>query len=307
MAGRVLRRLKQVAHGVLVLGSLASAFAFACSEPVTPKRPTPTPTSAEATPSAPTGASSSGASSTGAASAGASSTGASSGGASPTGVSATPGAARASEDARPLDVDGFLSAPIFVPNRAAPWTLLIGTHGAGGAPEWECDYWRRLSQGRLLLACLRGTPMGHGAFYYRDHHALEREFQAANAALERRFGERIAPIGVYAGFSQGATMGALMVVEHASRFRRLALVEGGYESWSPASARRFAKAGGERVLLVCGTRWCADKAETSARWLRSAGAQARTEYAAGAGHTPTGAVMAKVEQALPWLLEGLPE
>ncbi len=38
------------------------------------------------------------------------------------------------------------------------------------------------------------------------------------SAARARFAERILPgQGIYTGFSQGATMGALMIVDHASR------------------------------------------------------------------------------------------
>jgi predicted esterase len=207
-----------------------------------------------------------------------------------------------------LSLSGFLPALVYVPAAAQkPWPLVVATHGAGGSPEWECEYWRRLTAGRVFLACLRGTPIDvrvSGSFYYRNHLELGREFEAANAAVASRFGAQIDwGSAVYAGFSQGAIMGVSMIVPHAKRFRRLALIEGGYEYWSAATARAFAKNGGERVLFVCGTRWCADKAEIPAGWLRKANVEVRVDYAPGAGHTPAGEVMAKVRSALPFLFD----
>ncbi len=55
---------------------------------------------------------------------------------------------------------------------------------------------------------------------------------------------------LYAGFSQGATMGALMLVDHAQEVKRLVLVEGGFADWNVARARAFRERGGERVLFV---------------------------------------------------------
>ncbi|HET9932390.1 MAG TPA: hypothetical protein VFQ35_16915, partial [Polyangiaceae bacterium] len=180
------------------------------------------------------------------------------------------------------------------------------THGAGGAPEWECEYWRRLTQGRWFIACLRGEPIdrrGSGSYYYKNHLVLGREFRALNDALQQSFAGQLGTgFAVYAGFSQGAIMGAPMIVAHAARFRRLALIEGGYEYWSLSTARAFARNGGERVLFACGTRWCAQKAELPASWLRQAKVDVRIEYAEGAGHTPVGEVMSKVQASLPWLL-----
>lgn len=205
-----------------------------------------------------------------------------------------------------LTLEGFLPATIYVPAGDGPWPLVVASHGAGGAPEWECEYWRRLTEGRWFVACPRGTPLDRrasGSYYYKDHLALGREFRALNEALARSFGEQLAPgAALYAGFSQGAIMGAPMIVAHAARFRRLALIEGGYEYWSQGTARAFARNGGERVLFACGTRWCAQKAELPAGWLRQAKVDVRIEYAEGAGHTLGGEVMSKVQASLPWLL-----
>lgn len=99
-------------------------------------------------------------------------------------------------------------------------------------------------------------------------------------------------------------MGAPMIIDHGNRFPYLALLEGGYEYWSPANARRFARTGGKRVLFVCGTQWCADKTQTPAEWLQQANIEVRIEYARGAGHTPTGEVMTRTRDALPWLTQG---
>jgi predicted esterase len=161
-----------------------------------------------------------------------------------------------------------------------------------------------------VLLCLRGTPIDvryPSGFYYKDHFALGREFRAALGALTAAVGARVLPAaGVYAGFSQGAIMGAPMIVPHAALFPRLALIEGGYEYWSPKGARDFAKAGGKRVLFSCGTRWCKDKSEIPEQWLKKEGVQVRIEYASGAGHTPSGEVQARTAAALPWLFDGEP-
>ena len=86
-------------------------------------------------------------------------------------------------------------------------------------------------------------------FYYRDHHALAAELRAALAALDRRFGARVDHAGaVYAGFSQGATMGALALPEFG--FTSAMLVEGGTDDWTVTHARAFHDAGGERVVFV---------------------------------------------------------
>jgi len=209
---------------------------------------------------------------------------------------------------RALEVPGFLPSLVYEPTGTEPRPLLVATHGAGGVPEGDCAYWRELTAGRAFLLCLRGTPLDQrepSGFYYKDHRALGREFVAAVAQFRQKYGARLAATArVYAGFSQGAIMGAPMIVPHAGDFRRLALIEGGYEYWSLGTARSFAANGGERVLFVCGTQTCKQKAEIPAAWLREAKVAVRIEFAEGAGHTPFGEVMDRTVKALPWLLEG---
>ena len=203
---------------------------------------------------------------------------------------------------RTLEVKGFLPSLLFVPAGNEPRPLVVAAHGAGGTPEWECEYWSRLLRERSFVLCLRGTSMGKsGGYYYRTQHALEAELVAAEHAA-RAAEPRILPdSGTYVGFSQGSSMGSAMIAKHGQRFPQLALVEG-FERWNIPRARAFAKAGGKRVLFACGTKECNAVATESARWLERGGIAARVEYAAGAGHTPTGEVEERIARALPWLL-----
>jgi len=207
-----------------------------------------------------------------------------------------------------LEVPEFSAALVRLPESREKLPLIVVTHGAGGTAEAHCELWARIAEERAALLCLRGRPRGPSAAdgeYYPDHHALERETIAALAALRARFSERIAEGGVYyAGFSQGATMGALMLVEHADQVPRLVLVEGGVAEWSVARARAFRQRGGERVLFVCGRKECAEAARKSAYWFKLAGVPAQVEYVAGAGHSHDARVEARVVAALPWLTAG---
>lgn len=206
-----------------------------------------------------------------------------------------------------LEVPGFLPAVVFAPSSPGPHPLIVAAHGAGGVPEWECDYWRRLSRERAFLLCLRGERTSNAApsgYYYRTHLTLRSEFRAAVTAFRERFTDTPNSAALYAGFSQGAIMGAPMIVEYGSEFPYLALIEGGYEYWSQATAQKFARTGGKRVLFVCGTQGCANKAEIPAAFLREANVEVRIEHAPGAGHTPAGEVMTRTNNALPWLTAG---
>jgi predicted esterase len=199
---------------------------------------------------------------------------------------------------------------VYEPSANEPRPLVVATHGAGGAPEGECAYWVRLTGGRAFVLSLRGTPFDQGApssFYYKNHLELGRELVAALQAARARYGSRLSPEGgLYSGFSQGATMGIGMIPAHGAELSHLVLIEGGYDYWSVAQAKKYRASGGQRVLFVCGTKWCADKSEKSATWLRQAGLEARVEYAPGVGHTPMGEVMDHVALALPWVVSGNP-
>jgi predicted esterase len=221
-----------------------------------------------------------------------------------------PPAENPNEPFRALDVPGFLPAVLYEPStsarRAVP--LVVASHGAGGVPEAECSYWREVTRGRAILLCLRGARIDvrwDSGYYYPTHHELERELQAALDALTA-----LPRINIdwassqYVGFSQGATMGAVMIVNHAERFPHLVLIEGGVQYWSVAHARAFARHGGKRVLFVCGTRSCDKDAKKALEWLRMAKVDARVEYAQGAGHTPAGAVFERLIEAFPWVTAG---
>ena len=210
-----------------------------------------------------------------------------------------------------LEVPGHLPAVVFVPgdaSAAAPRPLVVATHGAGGTPERHCAFWQRAVGGRAFVLCPRGRRLGMGdepAFFYPDHHALAREVAAAVDALAARFGAAVdARAAVYAGFSQGATMGALALGELGDRFARAALVEGGFAEWSVATARAFQAAGGRRVLFGCGRPKCSEPARTSIRSLERGGVEARLVRDERTGHLLGGGLARAVREALPWLVEG---
>jgi predicted esterase len=202
-----------------------------------------------------------------------------------------------------LDVPGFLPAVFFSPAGDAERPLVVAAHGAGGSPDWECEYWRRLTHERAFLVCLRGTAMGGDSFYFKNHYALRDELAAAISAARAR-APRIAPGGgIYAGFSQGASMGSLVVATQAQQLPYVILIEG-FEQWNIALGRSFERKGGKGVLFACGTAQCATKAEKSQLALSKTGLRARAKHAVGAGHTPLGAVQQAVAENLAWLVEG---
>ena len=191
-----------------------------------------------------------------------------------------------------LEVPDFGRAVVVLPNASArPAPILVAAHGAGDSPEWQCEHWGAVAQGRYFVLCPRGLSLGGGGYYYANHFALERELLAALDAVKRSHGAWVRPDGgVYTGYSQGATMGALMVIEHGAKFPYLVLVEGGTAEWSLGRAKRFAATGGKSVALVCGGSGCMKRAQSSAKILERAGLRARAEHAEGGGHTYVGIV-----------------
>ena len=166
------------------------------------------------------------------------------------------------------------------------------------------------SRDRGFVLCPAGVPFSRSpgsGWFFRNHFELEREVLAAVAALRRAYAGRVDPgPAVYTGYSQGATMGALMVVKHAATFSRLILIEGGNREWNVAIAKKYKRAGGERVLFACGVRYCKRGADKSAEYLQAGGVAARVEYAEGAGHIYDGPVAERVLAAFAWLVEGDP-
>lgn len=203
---------------------------------------------------------------------------------------------------RLLAVSGFENAVVVTPQSGRPVPLLVATHGAGGDSRWECERWSRVARGRWFVACPTGVPLRRGesgSYYYPDHPTLEREVLAVVAAVRATYGSRVSENdGVYLGFSQGATMGALMLVEHGARFPHLVLIEGGSGDWTLKRAERFHASGGQSVFIVCGTAACARRATASAETLERAGVRAITRHAEGGGHTELGPVGAEAAQLL---------
>jgi pimeloyl-ACP methyl ester carboxylesterase len=207
-----------------------------------------------------------------------------------------------------LRVEGFEPALVSVPEpRGTKEPVLVAVHGAGDGPEWECRAWREFLGERGVILCPAGKPLGgdYGGHFHPDHFALEKLVVASVAALESAFGDALAdgPM-VYAAYSQGATMGALMIVGHAVRFSRLILVEGGFSEWNVARGLEFRKGGGQRVLFACGTNHCRRKAERSVEWLQKAGLEARLETDVRAGHTYGGPVGVLLSRTFDWVVSG---
>ena len=215
-------------------------------------------------------------------------------------------AARGASGTTTLDVPGFDAAVLSFPStdREREPVVMVA-HGAGGTPDEQCRTWRELLGDRGVVLCIAGRRVAvHSEErYFPDHFALERIALASLEALRRAFPNVNAEHVVYAGYSQGATMGSLMIASHGDDCPRLALLEGGFDGWTLSRAQKFEASGGRRVLFVCGTRHCADRARAAASTLVRTGVPARVESDLSAGHTYGGGVEQKLSESWRLLIE----
>lgn len=207
-----------------------------------------------------------------------------------------------------LELEGFRPAVVALPSASGRQRVFVVAHGAGGHAESHCSFWRELLGDRGIVVCPRGTAIYSGhperGWFYANHHELEAEVLALEKAVRERFAVHLSPGGwVYAGYSQGATMGALMIVDHGDTFSHVALIEGGTSGWSRGRAESFAQGGGEKVLFVCGQDACARAAEGATNVLEQSRVQARLRHAQGGGHTYLGKVGRELQAGLSWLLK----
>lgn len=214
-----------------------------------------------------------------------------------------------------LDVPGHEAAVVSLPRaESGQRPLIVAAHGAGDRAEWHCELWRAIAGDRGFVLCPRGrrmdrrVPPEHAAHYYPDHFALEKEVLAAIAALRERYPDEVdASSALWAGFSQGAIHGALVVALYPELFPRVALIEGGngsFDEWSPYAARRFRNGGGERVLFACGSPYCVRSARRCATYLDRAGVETHVVHAEGAGHSYGPPMQAALEASFDWLTHG---
>lgn len=192
--------------------------------------------------------------------------------------------------------------------------LIVVTHGAGGNGRTHCSIWRSLLGPRGFIVCPQGRPMypyapGLGSGYYYDGHpALGSEIADALALMRATYGERVDMTDpIFAGYSQGASMGALVLPKHSARFARAVLIEGGFgqnQEWNIAGSRRFHENGARRVLLACGRVSCLETANQTAGYMRRGGLEVTVVYAEGAGHSYGAIMQQAIKGELGWLMQG---
>jgi predicted esterase len=223
--------------------------------------------------------------------------------------------AGASEPLKPLNGDwleglespikGYVSPPT---GATEPRPVVIAVHGAGDRPDWACSEWRAIFGPVPFIVCPRGSPLGPPPPRWGGASALHvaRATDEAMRAVARRFSDhldRAAP-RVYAGFSQGARLGAGVIARAPSKYPYAIFLEGLGDVDKPSFARTFHAGGGRRLVLACSQAGCAATRQAAARALRAASIETHVLDAGPVGHTVNGAVIAAVRGEVPWLLAG---
>jgi predicted esterase len=200
------------------------------------------------------------------------------------------------------------------PSPTAPRPLVVATHGAEDDVAAFCGVVAAAVADRAFVLCPRGKrvdrrdPPDRARYFYENHLRLAEELADALAAAQTAFGASLdASRAVYLGYSQGAMMGALVLAKDGARFPRTVSIEGVYGSgqWTVDMGARYRKAGGERVLFLCGGSVCAEKARRAAAALGQGGSTLRTRIVqSGGGHTYAGSMAEALNRELGWIFDG---
>ena len=217
------------------------------------------------------------------------------------------GAALGGDPLVALEVAGFRPAIVSVPvSTKRPRPIILALHGNYDRPEWQCSVWNEVVRERAFVLCPRGIPR-RGApatadrWEYASARAMKSEIEAAVAALRARFAEFVAegPL-VFIGFSLGAGYGAPLVQAQPELYPRAIFIEGGVSAWSVGAAKRFAEAGGKRLILACGQAGCLTQVKQLGPALARAGLDTRVGGSATAGHAYDGSVAQVVSDNWDW-------
>ena len=172
--------------------------------------------------------------------------------------------------------------------------------------------WQGIVGDTAFVVCPRGVPRRDAPaeldrWEYASGKAMQRELEAALVALKARFGDFVddGPL-VFIGFSLGAIYGAALVQADPARFAHVVFIEGGLSAWTSHTAKKFAHAGGRRLILACGQSDCLGRVKRLAPTLERAGLPTRVGGSARAGHSYDGEVAEVVRKNWQWFTEDDP-
>lgn len=211
-----------------------------------------------------------------------------------------------------LPVAGFADAVVSLPLGAVePRAIALALHGNFDRPEWQCEVWRRITEGRVFVLCPRGiarrdVPKELDRWEWGSLAKTKSELVAALAALRARYPEHVksGPI-VFTGFSLGAILGARLIQDPELQVGAAILTEGGYQGWTLAKAKALTPSL-RRVLFACGQTECKNAFRYQLDGLfKKAGLPAAVVADVKAGHTYDDPVAALVAAEWPGLLGSL--
>jgi predicted esterase len=182
--------------------------------------------------------------------------------------------------------------------------VVVAVHGAGDRPDWACSEWRAIFGPKPFIVCPRGTPMA-GGFVWSSADALKVAIGRAVDGTRVRHGAHLdeGP-RVYAGFSQGAILGASIVEGAPDVYPYAIFHEGLGDVGGRRFTRAFAEHAGKRIILACSQAGCDRIRRAPLAALVQAHIDAKLVYAGNIGHTINGAVIEAIKQELAWLVAG---
>lgn len=211
-----------------------------------------------------------------------------------------------------LAVPGYGEAVVSVPVGASERRpVALALHGNFDRPEWQCDVWRRITQGRVFVLCPRGVPRRDvpremDRWEWSSLAKTKAELLAALAALRSRYADYVqeGPI-VFTGFSLGAILGVALIQDQELNVGSAVLVEGGYRGWTAAKVRGM-KPRLRRVLFACGQTDCRNAYRYQLAGLfERAGIASSVVADVKAGHTYDEPVAGLIQAEWPSIVEAL--
>lgn len=211
-----------------------------------------------------------------------------------------------------LTVPGFRDAVVSVPRGATQKRVIaLALHGNFDRPEWQCEVWRRITQGNVFVLCPRGIPRGDvpkdlDRWEWGSVAKTKAELVAALAALRARYPDYVesGPV-VFTGFSLGAILGARLLQDPELGIGAAVLIEGGYAGWSAAKVKALKPRFG-RLLFACGQTECRNAYRYQLERLFTAQEVSASMVAdVKAGHTYDDPVAALVQAEWPAIVASL--
>ena len=199
----------------------------------------------------------------------------------------------------------FVTPPI---GAREPRPIVVGIHGAWDDPGLMCSAYRLIVDVYAFVVCPGGRPVSDRLHVWSSGDHIAKRVHEAVEATKAKYPGRVAdgPM-IYVAFSQGSNLAGTLLSREGGSFPRVVFTEGGYKTVDdPAIARAFAKGGGERVLFTCSQPGCAGAYATSKASLANARVTARVDYSGPHGHSMPPEVRERIHDALPWIVEGLP-